>query len=437
LADKLGARKDACFKAVCTAPSINKTPVGGAIVPIAYPVSQDLSSSVSVSPNVNFNDKPAYILASSQPTCVGDAAGVNCGVKSGTVSGEVKPVKGSSTVQVNKQPVIREGDPCTLNGGNCPGIYVAQAAPAAMGADSNPPVKPETPKEKSFWEKASPWVHGALGIASFVPGVALVAGGVDAAIYAGEGDLVNAGLAVATMVPGGKVVTTAGKVLKELTTVGKEAEVAAKLAHDADVAAKALKEEEQAAKAVNEATKEEQAAKNAAKLKKAEEEAPKPKPKDEPKPKEDDGVKVKGKGKGPCDHLNRGKGTGKYRGGAHGDPKQGWGTSSPKGDDLDSHHMPPKGASPLSKSDGPAIQMDKPDHFQMPSSGGDAAETAAAYLKRLADLISQGKWQEVMDIEIEAIRKRFENKYNEAIDEMLQYFDCLKKHGLLPMPPQV
>jgi hypothetical protein len=35
--NQIGARKGGDFKAVCTAPSINKTPAGCAMVPVPYP----------------------------------------------------------------------------------------------------------------------------------------------------------------------------------------------------------------------------------------------------------------------------------------------------------------------------------------------------------------------------------------------------------------
>ena len=218
MAEQLGARKDGEFKAVSTAPSFNKTPVGSATPPLPYPVTQDLGDSVGTVPNVRLNGAPAYVLdQSTQPSCTGDAAGSAKGVKSGTVGGEVKPVKASSTVRVEGKPILRVGDPCTLNGGNCPGIYVGPAAPSGEirdgmpTASTNPPVQPETPNEKSWWQAASPWVHGALGVASFVPGLSVVTGGADAIIYAAEGDAIEAGLAAASMIPGGKVVTTVGK----------------------------------------------------------------------------------------------------------------------------------------------------------------------------------------------------------------------------------
>jgi hypothetical protein len=49
--------------------------------------------------------------------------------------------------------------------------------------------------------------------------LSLVTGAADAAIYAGEGALVGAGVAATSMILGGKIVTTAGKVIKEFDGV--------------------------------------------------------------------------------------------------------------------------------------------------------------------------------------------------------------------------
>ncbi len=112
------------------------------------------------------------------------------------------------------------GQPSPGTVGNTTGIITPKPSP--NGAIENgqptrltdPPVAPETPKEASFWSKAGPWVHGALGVASFVPGLSVVTGGADAAIYTAEGNYVEAGLSAASMIPGGKVVTTAGKLVR-------------------------------------------------------------------------------------------------------------------------------------------------------------------------------------------------------------------------------
>jgi hypothetical protein len=144
MTNPIAARQDDSFMAICTAPSFNKT-ASGAIIP--YIVSAKLGNSINTSRNVNFNGNAAYILdQTTQSTCKGDAAGSAGGIKSGTVNGEVKPVKGSSTVRVNKRQTIRHGDPCTLNGGNCPGIYVTVPKPKGKACcddchDSNPPIE--------------------------------------------------------------------------------------------------------------------------------------------------------------------------------------------------------------------------------------------------------------------------------------------------------
>lgn len=156
MADKVGARQDGSYKAVCTAPSINLTPMGPSMVPVPYPVLQDLGGSTGIVPTVNLNSCPVYVDSQSQqPMCTGDAAGTGGGVKSGTVSGVVDPTSASSTVNAGGKPVVRNGDDCTLNGGNCPGKYVTQPPTAGTPADSaGPDPTPETPKEEQgFWAR--------------------------------------------------------------------------------------------------------------------------------------------------------------------------------------------------------------------------------------------------------------------------------------------
>lgn len=173
------------------------------------------------------------------------------------------------------------------------------------GGGANPALKPETEAEKTIWQKSSPWVHGALGIVSFVPGLSVVTGAADAAIYAAEGDFVEAGIAAASMIPGGKVVTTVGKVAKGAVGMAKGAGAAARIAkgaHEADEvakAAKAAKEAEEAARVAREAKDAEEAARVAREAKEAEEAreaAPGPR-----KPKKEVTVKAR-EHKVPCFH---------------------------------------------------------------------------------------------------------------------------------------
>lgn len=169
--NKIGARKCDSFKAISTAPSFNKTPVGTSIPPLAYPTIQDLSNSVTTADTVKFNTYPAYVLdQTSQPACKGDDAGTAKGVKSGTVNGEVKPTAASTTFRAEKKYVLRAGDPNTMNGGNNPGVYVttqaSSGAPAKTAAQtSNPTIEP-TAKEQSaiskWWDNAKKEMGAAV-----------------------------------------------------------------------------------------------------------------------------------------------------------------------------------------------------------------------------------------------------------------------------------
>jgi hypothetical protein len=432
MAEKLGARKNSSWKAVCTAPDFCKTPVGSSTPPIPYQVIADLGQSEDCVTNVRFNGDPCKVLDQSVvPKCTGDEPGTAKGVKSGTVSGKVKPTGASTTVRAAKKRVVRDNDPCTLNDGNCPGLYMTQPAPAgAMGAGgkptgANPSTTMDTANEiqaaeekKGIWGTLSGPVHFVLGAAGFIPGLGAIPDVVDAGVYALEGDAISAGLSLGAAVP------FAGDAVKATTVLGKAGKQVAK-----EAAERAAKEaaEKAAKKAAERSAIEaaERAAREAAEKKTirvAGEAAAR-------SGKRGDGVKVKGKGKGPCDHLKKGKGEGPYRGGAHSE------TNKPINDGKDSHHMPAKDSSPLEPGQGPAIQMEPKDH-RMTASNGTQGLKGAKYRDQLAGLIAQGMWREAILMEIRDIRKIARKtgdskKYNEAMLEMLEYFRCLEKNGLL------
>lgn len=246
MAEQLGARKDGAYKAVCTAPSINKTPVGSSVQPLPYPVSQDLANSVAVVPTVRFNVQPAYVLSqTTQPSCVGDAAGSVGGTKSGQVSGEVKPTAASSTVRLTGKQAVRMNDPCTLNKGNCPGKYVKAPPPNADASAATPtgaaPVQAQAKPapEQSLWDRAvdaakgaaqqyqdkySSTLHEVAGSAMDKGGTAMVAGATTAEV-GGLLSLTGPGAAVGVpMVAAGGVATAAGGVV---TALGAATETAA------------------------------------------------------------------------------------------------------------------------------------------------------------------------------------------------------------------
>jgi hypothetical protein len=258
MSNPIGARKDGIFKAISTAPSFNKTPVGSSTPPLPYPTLQDLGNSVGVVPNVRFNGKPVYVLGqSTQPSGKGDEPGVAKGVKSGTVTGEVKPVKGSSTVRAGKKAVVRHGDPCTMNGGNNPGIYCTTQMPSAvspqLNASKRVKTSPETEDEKSLLDQAVESVRSAAkvyqqnvsgplhsfadkamdkggtaaagGGATVLVGGAMVATGIGAApgavLVAGGGVTATVGGAVATVGGGTETVTTGADAVAAFVVDGK------------------------------------------------------------------------------------------------------------------------------------------------------------------------------------------------------------------------
>lgn len=243
MGSQIGARKDASFKAISTAPSFNKTPVGGSTPPLPYATIQDLDNSVGVVANVRFNGKPVYVLdQSTQPSGKGDEPGVAKGVKSGTVGGEVKPVKGSSTVRVGKKPVVRKGDPCTMNGGNNPGIYCTTQVPSAAapkGGSTPAKLAPQTEAEESFVQRAmdrvrsaakgyqknvSPSLHDFAGRAMNKGGTIAASGG-GAALIGGAMVATGVGAAPGAVIAasGGAVAAVGGGV----STAGAIAETAA------------------------------------------------------------------------------------------------------------------------------------------------------------------------------------------------------------------
>lgn len=252
------------FYCVSQKPDICKTPMGNSIPPIPYTIKGEFIQAVKISPNItSHGDKIVLHNRSIIPTVTGDSPGTAKGIKSGTVGDKVETKERSSTVHTNGTRPVREGDVVKMNANNTTGkIYerggeAAQPQIKATGAEQ--PETVVTAEPTSLWEKASPWVHGALGLASFVPGLSVVTGAVDAAIYTAEGNLVEAGLSAASMIPGGKIVTTAGKAgsmaLKGAQTAKKAEEIAqaARKAEEAAQAAKAAREAKVLKEAANKA----------------------------------------------------------------------------------------------------------------------------------------------------------------------------------------
>jgi hypothetical protein len=295
--------------------------------------------------------------------------------------------------------------------GNNTGRAVGQPPAANVpAAQANPAAQAETPKEKSFWEKASPWVHGGLGLISFIPGASVISGGLDAAIYAAEGNYVEAGLSAAAMIPGGKVATTVGKGVKAASGMMKGAHVA----EDA-VKLEKLAKEAKALRELEEAAKLKKAEEEALRLKKLEEEAAAAK-------KAKDGTKVKKK---DCKLLEKGPPGAKHQGGKHGQVKKDSAVGA-----RESHHIPPKSISPQGEAAGPAISMDYADHRAMSSTGRATLDPVSIAQGKLAQSGPVG-FLAAMMTEIVEVRSRYGDKYDPAIAWMLLYAACM---GFIPGP---
>ena len=191
MADKEGARKVSAAILVCSAPDVCKTPSGPSVVPVPYQITSLCSSASGEVTNVCMTGIPCLNLASILTTVIGDEAGVAGGVKSGVNKSTCEFISGSSTVNAGGKPVIRHTDPAKMNNGNTIGKVVyplasASSTPEAQGAekpsidkdgkpagDTEGSSAPETPAEKSWWDKTkaeigaaidSPW-EGAKGAA--------------------------------------------------------------------------------------------------------------------------------------------------------------------------------------------------------------------------------------------------------------------------------
>ncbi|WP_086930361.1 RHS repeat-associated core domain-containing protein [Agarilytica rhodophyticola] len=144
--NKFWARKDSKYKVVSSAPSVNLTPIGNAIVPVPYPVSEKLSKAVATADDVLVNGKPTYIHGSDTTSVKGDGKGSKGGVKSGTVEAKSQPIKAmaSPTVKANKQHVVREGDLQMMQGGNTIGKITCSENASLVTIEDDGAIQGET-----------------------------------------------------------------------------------------------------------------------------------------------------------------------------------------------------------------------------------------------------------------------------------------------------
>ena len=137
------------------------------------------------------------------------------------------------------------------------------------------------------------------------------------------------------------------------------------------------------------------------------------------------------KKKDPCKHLKKGTAGKKHRGGSYGQ------TGGSKLDKTESHHIPAQSSYPpgsIEPSQMPAVRIDRIDHNDTASRG--SGTDAKDYRKAQKKLMQSGNSRKAIADDIKDLRKIARQsgdpkKYNQAIQEMLEYQKCLKQHGLI------
>ncbi|WP_437317248.1 PAAR-like domain-containing protein [Sorangium sp. So ce385] len=234
MAENEGLCKTGNAWVVCTEPDVCKTPIGDEMKPVPYQIRACLAAGVDEATTVRLGTFDTATMASRITTVQGDEPGTGGGVKSGVNLGYCRPVTHSTTVHAGGANVTYH---TSLYAMNCAGpdgpentfgkaVFMAHGLAPYAGplVDLN---KMREEAEKSWWEKASDWVHTGLDIVGFIPGLGEIADGLNAAIYLAEGDYLNAAISAAGMIPfggaaatGGRLAAKAGKAVAE--AVGKE-----------------------------------------------------------------------------------------------------------------------------------------------------------------------------------------------------------------------
>lgn len=98
-----------------------------------------------------------------------------------------------------------------------------------------------------------------------------------------------------------------------------------------------------------------------------------------------------------------------------------------EGDKYEVHHIPADSVTNLDRNDGPAIKMDKADHRKTASCG--SSREAREYRAEQKKLIEQDRFDEAVQMDIDDLHEKFENKYDEAITEMKEYINKLRLEG--------
>lgn len=89
--------------------------------------------------------------------------------------------------------------------------------------------------------------------------------------------------------------------------------------------------------------------------------------------------------------------------------------------DSEVHHIPAASVSPLPRDDGPSIIMTRDDHRETASWG--RSRDATAYRDEQRELIDAGRGDVAIQMDIDDIRGKFGDRYDDGIRQMLDYVD--------------
>lgn len=152
------ARQSKKYEVVGSAPSVNLTQMGNAVVPVPYPVSIKLVPSNVVVPYVFFNDKKVYVKKSTTTEVKGDEKGSKKGVVSGTVNGEAVAIVYAPTIKVDGSNLVRVGDMYKMQGGNTVGkLTTTENGKGGSVSANGDVIGPTTPPDLSGKQGSDAW----------------------------------------------------------------------------------------------------------------------------------------------------------------------------------------------------------------------------------------------------------------------------------------
>lgn len=172
---------------ISTEPDICLTPVGSAMVPVAYNIWARQADDARTTPTVLLSGLRSHNLGSLITTCHGDEAGTGGGIKSGTHNGICEPRGHSATVRSEGRNMIRHGDEWWMNNRNTVGklMYVknvddygrfheragmVQEAQVRLPVPEPPPMRPPPPAAANDNPVPAPSLPRAPAAGPVLPG---------------------------------------------------------------------------------------------------------------------------------------------------------------------------------------------------------------------------------------------------------------------------